>query len=266
MIQFHEIRQPFSLLWANDVHFDSPFCQREKFLKDCKKADKIILSGDFWDCMEGFGDKRFHKKDDDVKGYYINDLVELACNNLKPFKDKIVGWNSGNHELAFNKYHDTDLTGLVCKLLGIEPKRLGMRGYHIIQFWDKTEVRQSIKIYYQHNSGSNGKRSKGALAADLLAGEHPSADIWIAEHSHKGVIVPVKSCKINNQYNISFVSKYFINGLTYKAADEDQEGMTFEINKAQGLTPIGGIFIDFIREYTDGKNPYYSAEPRFSLK
>jgi hypothetical protein len=258
--------QSFKLLWANDVHFDSPYCRREQFLNDCKKADKIIISGDFWDAMEGSKDKRSHKKDDALKGHYINRLVDLACEKLEPFKDKIIGWNIGNHELGFQKHSDVDLTGLVIGRLNINPIRFGMSGYYILRFIEKDKTaRNSIIIYFQHNSGSNGKRSKGALAADLLAGEHPSADIWITEHSHRGVIVPLKSASLNRNDELSYKMKYFIQGLTYKAEDEDVEGESFGINKGFGLLPIGGIFLDFEKYNVDGKHYEVKVNPQFKL-
>lgn len=259
--------ESFTLLWANDVHFDSPYCRREQFLNDCKKADKIIISGDFWDAMEGSKDKRSHKKDDALRGHYINRLVDLACEKLKPYKDKIIGWNMGNHELGFQKHSDVDLTGLVLSRLGIEPKKLGMKGYYIFRFVEKdNSARTSIIIYFQHNSGSNGKRSKGALAADLLAGEHPDADIWITEHSHRGVIVPLKSVHINNKTEgIDYLMKYFIQGLTYKAEDEDIDGKSFVINKGYGLLPIGGIFMEF-EKFTNDRHHYeMKVNPKFKI-
>jgi hypothetical protein len=258
--------QSFKLLWANDVHFDSPYCRREQFLNDCKKADKIIISGDFWDAMEGAKDKRSHKKDDALKGHYINKLVDLACDKLEPFKEKIIGWNMGNHELGFSKHSDFDLTGMVLKVLGVNPVRIGMRGYYILRFVEKDgNVRNSIKIYFQHNSGSNGKRSKGALAADLLAGEHPDADIWITEHSHRGVIVPLKSASLNRNDELSYKMKYFIQGLTYKAEDEDVEGESFGINKGFGMLPIGGIFLDFEKYSPDKAHYEIKVNPYFKI-
>jgi hypothetical protein len=254
----------FKLLWANDVHYDSVHCKREQFKNDCKIADKIILSGDFWDLMEGINDKRKSGKDKEFHGSYINDLVSLGCEALKPFKDKIIGWNAGNHELSFKKYSDCDITGLVCDRLGIAPIRRGMRGYYIFNFKYGKEVIHAIRIYYQHNSGSNGKRSKGSLAADILAGEHPSADIWITEHSHRGVIVPLKSANISKLFDLSYKMKYFIQGLSYKAEDEDNNGESFGINKGFGLLPIGGVFLDFERLW-DGSHPRLKINPYFKI-
>ncbi|MDD4515628.1 hypothetical protein [Massilibacteroides sp.] len=237
--------EPFKLLWANDVHMDSVHCKREQFIRDCKEADKIIISGDFWDCMEGFGDRRASSKDPEIRKHYINGLIELGVKVLTPFKDKIIGWNGGNHELSFGKFSDVDLTDLVCQILGINPPRLGMRGYYVFNFDSGKPHAHSQKIYFQHNSGSNGKRSKGSLAADLLAGEHPTADMWITEHSHRGTIVPIKAAELTNVHTLKYVNKFFANGITYKAADEAKEGDTFEQNKALGMCPIGGLIIEF---------------------
>lgn len=211
-------------------------------------ADKIILSGDFFDLMEGKFDRRASKRDDKLKGHYINKLVDLSVKGLKKYKDKIIGWNKGNHELSFEKFSDVSITNFVCDALGINPIKKGMHGYYVFKFVakrDPEKIRNSKIIYFTHNTGMNGRRSKGSLAADILAGERPSADIWIGEHSHRGVIVPLKVETLTHLNTIKYKRKYFCQSLTYKTADEDPKGESFEINKGVGLLPTGGMFFDF---------------------
>jgi hypothetical protein len=244
----YDPKYKMKLFWANDVHLDSIFCKRDKFFEHCEMADKIILSGDFWDLMEGKFDKRAHKKDPDLQGHYINDLVKLGSKHLSKYKDKIIGWNKGNHELSFEKFSDVSITDFVCDNLGISPIKKGMHGYYIFKFRYKGHENKngnSKVFYFTHNTGMNGRRSKGSLAADILAGERPSADIWIGEHSHRGVIVPLKVEHLSNSNTLKYKRKYFCQSLTYKAADEDKNGESFEINKGAGLLPTGGLFFDF---------------------
>jgi hypothetical protein len=258
MKNIHEFIIPYTkeykerIFWANDVHLDSKYCKRKKFFEHCEMSDKIILSGDFWDLMEGKFDRRASKKDELLKdGHYINNLVDLGIKMLKPYKDKIIAWNKGNHELTFEKFSDVSITDFVCKGLGINPVRMGANGYYMFKFVNRGKVRIKT-VFFTHNTGHGGKRSKGALAADIIAGERPDADIWIGEHSHRGVIVPLKVQRISKKTKlINYQRKYFCQSLTYKAADEDVKGESFEINKAFGMLPIGGLFLDFYHKSDD---------------
>ena len=236
------------ILWANDVHLDSVYCKRDLFIEHCEQADKIVLSGDFWDLMEGKFDRRQSIKDPALTGHYINKLVEMGVKILKPFKHKIIAWNKGNHELSFEKYSDVSITDFVCKELQINPVKFGMSGYYIFSFKhenDNINARNKTVLYFTHNTGMSGRRSKGSLAADIIAGERPSANIWVGEHSHRGVIVPLKIEKLNHFNNLNYELKYFCQSLTYKAADEDLDGNSFEILKGVGLLPNGGLIFEF---------------------
>lgn len=255
-----------NILWASDVHFDSVYCDRKKLATDFNAADKIIISGDFWDVMGGFYDKRKDKMRDGLQlSYYINDLIEDAYKFLLPFKDKIIGWNIGNHELTFQKYSQVDLTALVLDKLGIEVKKGGLSGYYILRFSnDSGKNVESVKIFYVHNTGFGGRRSKGVNAADIVAGERPSADIWIGEHSHRGAIVPLKVEVLTSKDKIRYLTKYFVQGLSYKAADEDIDKKSFEINTGKGLLPIGGININI--KYRGGRNTVIKGVSKSRLK
>jgi len=239
-------RTTFNILWIADAHYDSKYCDLNKLKKDMTEAQYIIVSGDFFDVMEGYFDRRRSGKDERFKKtLYINDLIDETVLFLEPFKDKIIGWNKGNHELAFEKYSQIDLTAEIFKRLKIDVPRHGMQGYYVLSFHNKASKHSySTVIFHTHNTGFGGRRSKGANAADILLGERPDADVIIGEHSHRGVIVPLKVEKVNKARKIKYITRYFVQGLMYKAADEDTKGMSFEIDKGRGLMPIGGININ----------------------
>jgi hypothetical protein len=246
----------YSMFWASDVHFDSKYCRRDLLQRDFDEAlsrnAPIILGGDFLDLMQGRDDKRGSKgalqaelKEDG----YVNRVIETTVKWLEPYKDNIILILRGNHDLSFRRKLEIDMVTLLADYLNAGADRIktgGYSNYIKLHFLYADRAMKSKMIFHSHSSGFAGKRSRGSLAPDILAGTYPDADIYITEHSHDAFIIPKASERCTDQGRIYWENKWFAQIPSYQASWENPKKDDFWNVKNMNPRPLGGYFLNFI--------------------
>lgn len=249
-------KETFNILWLADLHFDNPDTNKSKLKKliDNNPECYICIGGDAFDLMDGFGYPRQSKSRISKNNHsdnYVNDIVNNFIDFFAPYASRILCINFGNHESSYLKRNGIDLAQYVVSLLNANHGGnivLGdYAGYIVLSFYynNDKKSKSSKVIYYTHSSGSIGKRSKGALAIDILKGQHPSADVIIWEHDHESLIKPETIEVLDrNRANITSKDMWFCSVPTMKDEFSGQK-RGFHHEKNMGKRVIGGMKINF---------------------
>lgn len=265
-------KAPIQILWFADLHYENPQTDKSKIKKIINDNPDafIVIGGDAFDLMEAFGDPRQDKSRQRDMGYgtdFINEMTDGFISFFEPYAHRILAINFGNHESSFVKRHGIDLALLVSARLN---ERTGSHilcgdyaGYIELLFVNGRNSLSQL-VYFSHSSGSIGKRSKGALAIDILKGQVPSADIIITEHDHETFIHP-STVEIFDDKNKKLKDKrvWFCSVPTMK---DEHKGVKrgFHHEKNMGKRTIGCIRLDIHWNHTNGKRNL-KVEPRYCL-
>jgi hypothetical protein len=181
----------FNLFITSDIHFDSVYCNRDRFFKDLEigidRGCNIIIVGDLFDAMNGRFDPRrdmSHLRPEYRRDDYYDFIVDDAVEKLKPYAKHILMITEGNHEGSVLKNANTDLIGRLTKKLNI--LRGGYGG--IILAKDK---KHTTPIKYFHGSGGEAPVTKGAIQTNRQAVFLPDFQIVLNGHSHNAYWIPL---------------------------------------------------------------------------
>lgn len=240
----------------SDVHFDSIYSRREKYLEhleNAKRENALILDGgDLFDAMQGRFDPR--RSMDELRPEYRRDdyydfVVQDVAMNLLPFSGNLLVLGSGNHELAVRKNVNTDLTErLVAELRrnGAPTVRIGFKGW--IRFMlmrpgnGNLEIPGgSIVVRYSHSGGgSNAPVTRGVIDTNRQAVYLPDADVVWNGHNHQGWLVPIVRERLSNKGVVYQDIAWFVRTSGYKA-EYTADDMGFAAQKVTGPAPVGCI-------------------------
>lgn len=263
-----------SILWLNDLHMDSIATDRNKVRKliEDNAESYIVVSGDMFDVMQNTGDRRASKgalKQEYNKPGYLNSIIEDLVSFFKPYANRIVGFNYGNHETAQLKFHGIDLTRWIVSNLnrecGTEIAVNDFQGYYIFQLLSHGKRTYNYFISYSHKPISGGGRSKGMLSVDLISGRNPSADMYIAEHIHQTFATPisVEEIDISNK-QLYYREKWYVQAPTMKAEHEgEKQGHHFERNYGHTWNGVIEIVIEVCRKSDPTQSRYIRATPKY---
>ena len=226
---------------------------REKIKKifDANPTSKIVIGSDFSDMMQNFGDKRASKgKDRYNSPNYINEIIKDLSDFFLPYADRIISFNLGNHELSSIKFHGVNIAEAIASSINIKAGTgilvNDFSGFYQLKFKNKSD-RGDVEylIYYSHRPISGGTRSKGMLSSDIVAGQYPTADMYIHEHIHTSLIHPLSVEIVNNRSGKrGKKDKWFIVMPTMKEEDQGPRN-SYHHQKNYEPTWIGMIKLDF---------------------
>lgn len=185
---------------SSDEHYDSKHCDR-KLLKHMldKAADRdapIFFNGDWFDVMQGKGDRRASRDEIDADyantDAYFDAVLERSYEFLKPYREFIVGIGFGNHEASVRRYYGTDMSQrLVYRLNKINGRNpivcLGYTGYILYGVKNKRRSNRLgvINIRYHHGTGKGGDVTGNRIKANRRSVYLDNADIVWSGHTHK---------------------------------------------------------------------------------
>jgi len=252
VIDFKKEGNELKIIWVADMHNDSKKSRLNFLKKIVKKYPKayLIFGGDSFDVMQNFADPRAAKsalKDSLKRDDYINAVIEESCDFYKPFKDKILAFNLGNHEEVQIRRHGIDMIKMMVDRLNETTKHEiicgDLAGWIKIRH-SRGNGKATKNIYFSHQPISGGTRSKGVLSVDLLIGRYPDADIWICEHIHTSWILPLKIERFVDNGSVKYQNKWYIQAPTLK---EEFSGKKrgYVHAKTYPATPIGVVILDF---------------------
>lgn len=218
---------PFLHFWLGDIHYDSKHCNRQKVkehLDSMYKAGALIyINGDLVDAMGGVDDRRTTSGDidDEFDGEnYFDTIVKKTADFLRPYKDRIVLINRGNHEYSVKRRNETDVIKRIVENLNgedyddvtIKQKRLNRifigdyNGFveHSISQRSRPGANGSsanIMTYYDHGSGGGAPVTAGTIKMARRA-EYIEADIFVTSHIHNAIAVPKSKMFVDYSGNI----------------------------------------------------------------
>lgn len=251
---FHGWQQVVYLF--SDVHFDSVYSRREKYLEHLEVAKKenaiVIDGGDLFDAMQGRFDPR--RSMDELRPEYRREdyydfVVQDVAKHLAPFSGNLLALGSGNHELAVRKNANTDLTErLVAELRrnGAPTVRIGFKGWIRFMFMRPGKKNGeipggSIVVRYSHSGGSaNAPVSRGVMDSNRQAVYLPDADIVWNGHNHQGWLVPIARERLSNKGVVYQDIAWFVRTPGYKA-EYIADDFGYAAQKVTGPAPIGCV-------------------------
>lgn len=255
VISIRESGDKFGIAVFSDVHFDSPLCVRDALLKDIQEAYQrgyyIVLLGDLFDVMNGRFDPRrdytgIRKEyiDAIVKEgkSYFNVVVEDAVRFFKPFSDKILVAAQGNHELSVSRNSDFNLQSAFISMIGHGVVG-DYAGYVVLTLEPRKKVAPKYTIYYHHGFGAGARKSYGVLDTNILAMEHPDADLIILGHNHNSWQVEVPRQRVSDAGNLYQDYITFVRVPSYKKSDTT--GNSWEVTRNLGPKVVGWVTLDF---------------------
>lgn len=229
-----------------DVHYGNKWCDIKSlitYLEEHKGA-YIIGGGDLLDSIT-IKDFRYrksadgNKEGDDVIDQQVKKMVEI----LMPYRDRIIGLATGNHEDTITEKCGTNPTKRMCEALGCE--FLGYSGLiKIVMSETNKEGKKSrtrtVVVRYHHGWGG-GSRTQGAdltkYSKDLV---YWDADIFMYGHVHRRQSDRVPRLGLSGEKLVSKPKIILICG-TYLKTYSDNTDPTYSEKAGYPPIEIGGL-------------------------
>jgi len=233
-----------------DVHFGSKFCdvtEFKTFLRDAFTENTYFIGGgDLLDSIIVKDAKRYRKSGDDMEGDDIIDQqIDKMVDMLMPYKEKIIGLCSGNHEDTITKRCSTNPMKRICKALDVP-----FLGFScLVRLILEKEGGGGIRtlVIREHHGWGGGSRTRGA---NITKYERDigkwDADIFLYGHVHQKQYDRVPRLGIGGQRGaVKLMSRPTIMCIcgTYLKTFSETADPTY--SEAKGFPPaeIGGITI-----------------------
>lgn len=263
------------LLLTSDVHFDSPYCDREMYKRHLERAasmDALIFdNGDFFDAMQGRDDKRRDtaelRKELNTTAY-SDGLVRESAAFLKDFAPYIAWMGEGNHESSVKLKVGTNLTDRLAERLRENHKGIthpgAYSGWLRFQFEMRQTVNTSMRVYCHHGAGGGGPMTHGILDTRRQASYLPDADVIWNGHTHTGYVMSTARLRLNN-IGVEITDRIdHVRTPGYKdewtAPSNDGYGHSFQRTKMNPPTTKGSVLVrlwhegnEIRREFTEWK-------------
>lgn len=146
----------------------------------------------------------------------LKKIIEM----LKPIKDKILCFTSGNHEDRSYRTEGIDLMGIVARELDLEDRYSNASCLLFIRFGELVGRKESknkskprmvcYTVYVTHGSGGGGKiGSKSNKASELQ--NIVDADIYVISHMHTPNVFKEGYYRVDTRNSaVAFVDKLFV--------------------------------------------------------
>lgn len=246
------------ILFLSDLHWDNPKCDRVLLLQHLYEAKarnaKIIINGDLFCLMQGWGDPRSSK--DDIRPEhntkkYLDSVVETAVEFFKPFANNICLIGRGNHESSVLKRRETDILQRFANDMNSTHRPTqpiyvgGYGGWVSFKFErEKSKDVRTIKLKYYHGSGGGGPVTKGMIGNQRRQASISGADIIWSGHVHEDVGTTFMSETLNKNNVIELKEVYHLITSTYKEEYSTGAG-GWHIERGAPPKPLGGAWVKF---------------------
>jgi hypothetical protein len=227
-----------------DVHLGNTYCDERAFreyLKDSDNHTYFLGGGDLLDSIITKDINRYVKHADASKGdAIIDDQVAAMAALLMPYRDRIIGIGSGNHESAIAKHCGTNPTRRLCEQLKVPS--LGFSWMVRLQFRE-TEGRGRAVILRGHHGWGGGSRTQGAdltkYSRDTM---YWDADIFLYGHVHRRQSDKIDRMSMSGTTLIPKPKHIFLCGTFLKTFSLTDEA-TYSEEKGYPPVSIGGLNI-----------------------
>ncbi len=179
----------WTLHHLTDLHIDEPdhaseeLAKKIKTIKDDPKA--LWVGGGDYGGLILPGDPRWQGEEGDFPVARMPDwYVDTVTDMLYPIRDKCVGFGVGNHEITVMKKWHRGVAAEVANNLSMTHMYLGVRGWAIIRFHNKSrKTWHTLKIYQYHGWSAGRGRGRKSTQAEKDLGSW-DADIFLVGHDH----------------------------------------------------------------------------------
>lgn len=185
--EFPKDLEKLYILPISDIHYGDPLCdigKLDRYLDWAKNNNAyLILNGDLADCalINSIGNVYRQK---------INpqEQLDFLYEYFKPWKEKILGIVSGNHELRIFRSSGIDITKELARLLEVEYDMDSLI-FKISLGSDRGRKSRQVSylIYVTHGWGNGRTAGAKINMIESLNGIVSNADIYIASHIHKAI-------------------------------------------------------------------------------
>jgi len=234
MTNVHRFNHDFSpkkLLLISDIHWDSPYCQRDilkRHLDEAVEQDcHIHLNGDTFDLMGGRRDFRGSKgslRPEFKVDHYFDEIVNQAIEWFSPYAEHIKVVGVGNHESAILKHNEISILDRFVGGLNMKNEthvQLGGYGGWIVYTFDRNGSKVSYRIKYMHGIGG-GVVTKGVIGHSRMSTYIQGADMIWQGHVHEDYEMNYRVERMNHANNVETKDVLMIRTSTYK--DEYKKG------------------------------------------
>lgn len=257
LIHFRHVNDALPTLHISDVHWDSIYCRRDLLKRHLDQAKAlnapVFIYGDWFDFMQGKFDKRarFHEMHPEILRYaeerspkdpkYVDAVIELAAEWLKPYAKQIVLISEGNHETAMSERAQTNVLTRLAERLRMYGSRCCSAPYwgFVVMTAYRSRHSDTRIVCYHHGYGGGGEVTRGLIDNNRTRGQY-FAHFYISGHIHRKNIDTNKITQINpNHMTIETVTQRFLRIAGYK---EEQEGQ-WHSSKGRARRPLGGWWL-----------------------
>lgn len=170
----------------SDVHYGHRFCDLKAFktfLEDDPDA-YILGNGDLIDSIIVSDVRRYRKSMDDSPGDEIIDSqIQGIVAILDPYKDRILGLGTGNHEDSITKHCGTNPGKRICTNLNVP--FLGYSWLLRIVLTEEGSRGRTVIIRGHHGWGGGSRTEGGSLTKYAREAKGWDADIFLYGHDHR---------------------------------------------------------------------------------
>jgi hypothetical protein len=158
------------------------------FLEDSDDKTYFLGGGDAMDAII-VTDKRYQKSSDGtVSDEIIDEQEDQLYEDLKDYKDRIIGLGVGNHEEVIIKKCNTNPIKRLCKRLSTPEHKvhyLAKSGLVKLLFRETKGRGRKVVIRYHHGWGGGTRTEGGSLTKYSKDVKHYECDIGLYGHDHK---------------------------------------------------------------------------------
>ena len=261
------------ILMISDPHWDNPKCNREllkRHLDDAVTRNaKIIINGDLFCLMQGWGDPRSNKSDirpEHNNKNYLDSIIETAVEWFAPYAGHIALIGRGNHESSVQKRRETDILQRFTDMMNLihrpeEKIHIGGYGGWVRFMFDREKSKdvQSVKMKYFHGAGKDPEVTMGMIGNHRRQSFIANADIIWTGHIHQNVEATMTYETLNAAGNVELRDTEHIITSTYKEEYVDGHG-GWHVERGARPKPLGGRWLEFYLEQGDVKFDHFRAK------
>lgn len=263
--------KPTKVLLLSDIHWDSPYCDRELLKRHLEEAKEIgahiLLNGDTFDLMGGRKDFRGSKgslRPEFKVDHYFDEIANQAIEWFSPYADliKVVGY--GNHETSIIKHNEVDLIQrFVGGLNMVNNTRIQTGGYGgwIVYTFDRKGSSSAYRIKYMHGIGG-GVVTKGVIGHQRMSTFVQGADMIWQGHVHEDYEMNYRVEAMNSKSEVHYKDVLMVRTSTYKdeyKKDDSYGAAGWAIEKGFSPRFLGGRWLELtpIRKSVEGRDLQY---------
>lgn len=246
-----------SLLFLGDLHLDNAKVDRaavRTLLNEAVERDAlVVLLGDVFDLMQGYGDKRASlsalKRDYAESGSYLGAVLDDVTEFLLPYARNIWVILQGNHESTVARFAGVRLEQMLAANLtraGGAPVTPGYQTYALAKLYHATDKRvRDVPFWISHGYGGGGEVTKGVIQAQRRAVTYPDARFVVSGHVHSSYYVAHEQWRLDRYYRpFASEQEHYVVG-TFK--DEFSSGSGYHVEKGRGPRLPSGWWAKFSR-------------------